>query len=307
MPAIDVGGKTYRTLADPIYLKDGRQVKEVWIRPTDSGTPVKVYPDRIPGEIPDMINNVDNRSFSCFAGEAVDYDYVQSSYELWITPLYFDGYYDPERWWEYNPHVWNNPNWRDDGWPRSDVVALKEISGLPEVGPPAGECVYYVGTGDRFLLGTSSTGKSVYITVPSGVYYLPYKVRGSGDSTYCITVISTTEDVGLSGVIEGQDGTSTAIEVNTTQHTLGGKTFYLSYIPLPVGFVPDPNVDFSHSSYIGPYHYSDSLFRSVARIVGGGKESRHQVTWNRFGRSYPLEVGSWSYNLNALTNSGGGS
>jgi len=45
MPAIDIGGKTYRTLADPIYLKDGRQVKEVWIRPNDSGTPVKVYPE----------------------------------------------------------------------------------------------------------------------------------------------------------------------------------------------------------------------------------------------------------------------
>lgn len=45
MPAIDIGGKTYRTLADPIYLEDGRQVKEVWIRPNDTGTPVKVYPE----------------------------------------------------------------------------------------------------------------------------------------------------------------------------------------------------------------------------------------------------------------------
>jgi hypothetical protein len=35
----------YRTLADPIYLGDGRQVKEVWVRPTDTGTPVKVYPE----------------------------------------------------------------------------------------------------------------------------------------------------------------------------------------------------------------------------------------------------------------------
>ena len=45
MPAIDIGGNVYRTLSDPIYLGDGRQVKEVWIRPTDTGTPVKVYPE----------------------------------------------------------------------------------------------------------------------------------------------------------------------------------------------------------------------------------------------------------------------
>ena len=45
MPAIDIGGNVYRTLADPIYLEDGRQVKEVWIRPNDTGTPVKVYPE----------------------------------------------------------------------------------------------------------------------------------------------------------------------------------------------------------------------------------------------------------------------
>lgn len=45
MPAIDIGGNVYRTLSDPIYLEDGRQVKEVWIRPTDTGTPVKVYPE----------------------------------------------------------------------------------------------------------------------------------------------------------------------------------------------------------------------------------------------------------------------
>jgi hypothetical protein len=49
MPAIDIGGNVYRTLADPIYLEDGRQVKEVWIRPNDTGTPVKVYPEGHPG------------------------------------------------------------------------------------------------------------------------------------------------------------------------------------------------------------------------------------------------------------------
>lgn len=51
MPAIDIGGNVYRTLADPIYLEDGRQVKEVWIRPTDTGTPVKVYPESVTPKI----------------------------------------------------------------------------------------------------------------------------------------------------------------------------------------------------------------------------------------------------------------
>jgi hypothetical protein len=80
MPAIDIGGNVYRTLADPIYLEDGRQVKEVWIRPTDTGTPVKVYPEdaykyHYVYEVTGSVSRTNNKTMWCFSTIGMDSDY----------------------------------------------------------------------------------------------------------------------------------------------------------------------------------------------------------------------------------------
>lgn len=80
MPAIDIGGEIYRTLADPIYLGDGRQVKEVWIRPTDTGTPVKVYPEdaykyHYVYEVTGSVSTTNNKTVWSFSTAGMNSDY----------------------------------------------------------------------------------------------------------------------------------------------------------------------------------------------------------------------------------------